>query len=203
MATEKAAAPARKPLWTYLAGIVAVFMISMDNLVVTNALPVISAKLHTGLEGLEWTINGYTLTFAVLMLTGAALGDRYGIGNGEDSKDLGGSSNLNLLLTGTGGRGRYVVRVYRPWVTAARLADMQLVRRRLALGGVPCARAGLATAGLGAALGPVIGGAVTRPGPGSGSSGSTCRAACCCCRCCGWSPRAGPARGGSTRWAWC
>ena len=78
MATEKSAAPARKPLWTYLAGIVAVFMISMDNLVVTNALPVISAKLHTGLEGLEWTVNGYTLTFAVLMLTGAALGDRYG-----------------------------------------------------------------------------------------------------------------------------
>ncbi len=42
----------RKPLWTYLACCIAVFMISMDNLIVTNALPVIRQALHTGLEGL-------------------------------------------------------------------------------------------------------------------------------------------------------
>ena len=47
----------RKPLWTYLACCIAVFMISMDNLIVTNALPVIRQALHTGLEGLEWTVN--------------------------------------------------------------------------------------------------------------------------------------------------
>jgi Ser/Thr protein kinase RdoA (MazF antagonist) len=73
----------------------------------------------------------------------AALRDRYGIrdGDGTNVHDLGGSSNLNLLLTDTDAAGprRYVVRVYRPWVTAARLADMQLVRRQLAQGGVPCA----------------------------------------------------------------
>src|SRR5215831_8477407 len=68
----------RKALWTYLASGVAVFMVSMDNLVVTNALPVIRKDLGTGLEGLEWTVNAYTLTFAVLRLTGAALGDRFG-----------------------------------------------------------------------------------------------------------------------------
>ena len=68
----------RKPLWTYLACCIAVFMIAMDNLIVTNALPVIRQALHTGLEGLEWTVNAHTLTFAVLLLTGAALGDRYG-----------------------------------------------------------------------------------------------------------------------------
>ena len=68
----------RKPLWTYLACCIAVFMISMDNLIVTNALPVIRESLHTGLEGLEWTVNAYTMTFAVLLLTGAALGDRFG-----------------------------------------------------------------------------------------------------------------------------
>jgi MFS family permease len=68
----------RKPLWTYLACCIAVFMISMDNLIVTNALPVIRQSLHTGLEGLEWTVNAYTMTFAVLLLTGAALGDRFG-----------------------------------------------------------------------------------------------------------------------------
>jgi MFS family permease len=68
----------RKTLWTYLACCIAVFMIAMDNLIVTNALPVIRHALHTGLEGLEWTVNAYTLTFAVLLLTGAALGDRFG-----------------------------------------------------------------------------------------------------------------------------
>src|SRR5512147_1062786 len=68
----------RKALWTYLASGVAVFMVSMDNLVVTNALPVIRTDLGTGLEGLEWTVNAYTLTFAVFLLTGAALGDRFG-----------------------------------------------------------------------------------------------------------------------------
>src|SRR5215468_2284660 len=68
----------RRALWTYLVSGVAVFMVSMDNLVVTNALPVIRQDLGTGLEGLEWTVNAYTLTFAVLLLTGAALGDRYG-----------------------------------------------------------------------------------------------------------------------------
>lgn len=66
-----------------------------------------------------------------------ALHDRYGIRGGEGVTDLGGSSNLNLLLAD--GRHRYVVRVYRPWVTVARLVDMQLVRGHLARGGVPCA----------------------------------------------------------------
>src|SRR5258705_4881925 len=68
----------RRAFWTYLAAGVAVFMVSMDNLIVTNALPVIRRELGTGLEGLEWTVNAYTLTFAVLLLTGAALGDRFG-----------------------------------------------------------------------------------------------------------------------------
>ncbi len=66
-----------------------------------------------------------------------ALRDRYGIRDSGGGRDLGGSSNLNLLLANTGRR--YVVRVHRPWVTPARLADMQLVREHLAGGGVPCA----------------------------------------------------------------
>ena len=56
----------------------ALFMATLDNLVVTTALPVIRDHLHAGLAGLEWTVNAYTLTFAVLLLTGAALGDRFG-----------------------------------------------------------------------------------------------------------------------------
>ena len=64
--------------WTFVVTSVAVFMVSLDNLVVTTALPVIKADLDASLAGLEWTVNAYTLTFAVLLLTGAALGDRFG-----------------------------------------------------------------------------------------------------------------------------
>ena len=53
-------------------------MVTLDNLVVTTALPVIRTDLGASIESLEWTVNAYTLTFAVLLLTGAALGDRFG-----------------------------------------------------------------------------------------------------------------------------
>ena len=51
---------------------------SLDNLVVTTALPSIRDHLHASLADLQWTVNAYTLTFAVLLLTGATLGDRFG-----------------------------------------------------------------------------------------------------------------------------
>ena len=56
----------------------ALFMASLDNLVVSTALPVIRVHLHAGLSGLEWTVNAYTLTFAVLLLSAAAIGERFG-----------------------------------------------------------------------------------------------------------------------------
>src|SRR4051794_17092328 len=65
-------------IWTFAITSVALFMTTLDNLVVTTAIPVIRRDLHAGLSGLEWTVNAYTLTFAVLLLTGAALGDRFG-----------------------------------------------------------------------------------------------------------------------------
>ena len=64
--------------WTFAITSAALFMASLDNLVVTTALPSIRAHLHASLEGLQWTVNAYTLTFAVLLLTGATLGERYG-----------------------------------------------------------------------------------------------------------------------------
>src|SRR3954447_24990211 len=67
-----------KALWALAITSVAVFMVTLDNLVVTTAIPVIRQDLHAGLSGLQWTVNAYTLTFAVLLLTGAALGDRFG-----------------------------------------------------------------------------------------------------------------------------
>jgi EmrB/QacA subfamily drug resistance transporter len=65
-------------IWTFAITSVALFMTTLDNLVVTTALPVIRTDLNASLSGLEWTVNAYTLTFAVLLITGAALGDRFG-----------------------------------------------------------------------------------------------------------------------------
>src|ERR671928_1233780 len=67
-----------RTLWTFVITSVALFMVTLDNLVVTTAIPVIRRDLDASLESLEWTVNAYTLTFAVLLLTGAALGDRFG-----------------------------------------------------------------------------------------------------------------------------
>ncbi len=65
-------------VWAVVITGMALFMASLDNLVVSTALPVIRVHLHAGLSGLEWTVNAYTLTFAVLLLTAAAVGERFG-----------------------------------------------------------------------------------------------------------------------------
>src|SRR6187399_701855 len=67
-----------RTIWTFAITSIALFMVTLDNLVVTTALPVIRHDLHASISQLEWTVNAYTLTFAVLLLTGAALGDRFG-----------------------------------------------------------------------------------------------------------------------------
>ena len=54
------------------------FMVTLDNLVVTNALPVIKTELGASLTDLQWFVNAYTLSFAALLLTAAAIGDRLG-----------------------------------------------------------------------------------------------------------------------------
>jgi MFS family permease len=64
--------------WTLVLASLGTFMTALDTLVVTTALPVLRTSLHTGLAGLEWTVNAYNLAFACFLLTGAALGDRFG-----------------------------------------------------------------------------------------------------------------------------
>ena len=64
--------------WTLVLAGLAAFMTALDTLVVTTALPVLRVDLHSSLSGLEWTVNSYNLAFACLLLTGAALGDRFG-----------------------------------------------------------------------------------------------------------------------------
>ena len=64
--------------WTLGAMCFALFMIMLDNTVVNVALPSIQRDLHTSISQLEWVVNGYTLSFAVLLATGGRLGDIYG-----------------------------------------------------------------------------------------------------------------------------
>src|SRR5215471_16931122 len=76
MARERAGT--REQRWVLALTSVASLMVSLDNQVVATALPAIRVHLHASLAALEWTVNAYTLSFAVLLLTGAALGERLG-----------------------------------------------------------------------------------------------------------------------------
>ncbi|MBV9535399.1 MAG: DHA2 family efflux MFS transporter permease subunit, partial [Solirubrobacterales bacterium] len=64
--------------WTLAIVSVGLFMVVLDNLVVNVALPSIQRDLHASVQALEWTVNAYVLSYAVFLLTGAALGDRFG-----------------------------------------------------------------------------------------------------------------------------
>ena len=64
--------------WTLAAMCFALFMVMLDNTVVNVALPSIQDDLDASLSALEWTVNAYTLTFAVLLVTGGRLGDVFG-----------------------------------------------------------------------------------------------------------------------------
>src|SRR3954453_17686548 len=74
----KEAGMSRQARWPTAIVSMALFMTTLDNLVVSTALPSIRRDLGASIESLEWTVNAYTLSFAVLLLTGAALGDRFG-----------------------------------------------------------------------------------------------------------------------------
>src|SRR3954454_19091935 len=150
------------PWWPFAIVSVALFMVVLDNLVVTTALPSIRRDLGGGLEDLEWTVNAYTLTYAVLLMTGAALGDRFGrrrmfvIGLGVFTV----ASALAALAPGTDsliaaralqGAGAAIVT---PLTLTLLSTAFPAGRRGLAIG----AWSGIS--GLAVALGPLVGGAV-------------------------------------------
>src|SRR5437764_15472422 len=68
----------RTSRWTLLIVSIGLFMMVLDNLVVNVALPSIQRDLGASIQTLEWTVNAYVLAYAVLLLTGAALGGRLG-----------------------------------------------------------------------------------------------------------------------------
>ena len=149
-------------VWTFAITSMALFMAALDNLVVTTALPVIRSTFDASLGELEWIVNAYTLTFAVLLLTGAALGDRFGrkrlfvIGlaiftAGSTVAAL--SSDVTTLIAaraiqGLGGA------ILTPLSLTILSAAVPKERRAVALG----AWGGIA--GLAIAIGPLVGGAI-------------------------------------------
>lgn len=153
---------AKHPAWTFAITSIAVFMTALDNLVVTTALPTIRAHLHASLSGLEWTVNAYTLTFAVLLLSGATIGDRFGrrrlfVGGlvlftlGSAGSALSQGVAQLVAARAVQGVGAAIVT---PLTLTLLAAAMPRERRAVALG------AWGAIAGLAVAVGPLVGGAI-------------------------------------------
>jgi EmrB/QacA subfamily drug resistance transporter len=148
--------------WTLAITGIALFMTSLDNLVVGVALPSIRADLGGSIEALEWTVNAYTLAFAVLLITGAALGDRFGRKRmfiAGVAMFIGASAaaalapSIDALVAARAVQG-FGAAIVTPLTLTLISEAFQPERRAAALGiwgGI---------SGLGVALGPVVGGAV-------------------------------------------
>ena len=150
--------------WVLALTSVASFMVSLDTQVVATALPVIRVHLHASLAALEWTVNAYTLSFAVLLLTGAALGERLGrrrmlaVGIGlftAASAACALAPNAGALVAARAVQGAGAALVL-PLALALLSAGFPPQRRAWAIG-IFSAVTGLAVAG-----GPIVGGAVAQ-----------------------------------------
>ena len=149
--------------WTLLLASLGLFMAALDTLVVATALPVLRIDLGASVADLEWTVNAYNLSFACMLLTGAALGDRFG--------------RRRMFMTGLAVfTGASAVAALSPSVNAliaarivqgAGAAIVMPLTLTLISEAFPAEKRGMAIglwggiAGLAVAAGPIVGGAVT------------------------------------------
>jgi EmrB/QacA subfamily drug resistance transporter len=149
--------------WVLALTATAAFMVVLDQLVVATALNAIRDDLHTSLATLDWTVSAYSLSFAVLLITGAALGDRYGRRRmfvtgivvfclASAACALAPTTGLLIAARTVQGAGSALVMP----LAVALLTAAFPVERRGPVVGIFTALTGLAVAG-----GPVVGGAVT------------------------------------------
>jgi EmrB/QacA subfamily drug resistance transporter len=149
--------------WTLALTASAWFLFALDRLVVATALPAIRSDLGADLAGAQWVVDAYTLAFAVLLLTGAALGDRFGrrrmfaVGlavftAGSAAAVLAPSIGVLVAARAVQGAGAALAAP----VALTLLGAATPARRRGTVLG-----AWGAIGGLGAALGPLVGGGLT------------------------------------------
>jgi EmrB/QacA subfamily drug resistance transporter len=153
-----------KSSWTLAIVSVALFMAVLDNLVVSVALPTIHRDLGASIQSLEWTVNAYVLAYAVLLLTGAALGDRFGrkrmfvIGlaiftAASACAALAPNTDLLVAARAVQGAGAAIVT---PLTLTLLAAAFPAERRGMAIG----VWSGIS--GIAVAIGPLVGGAVVQ-----------------------------------------
>src|SRR5271154_4343270 len=152
----------RLRVWTLGIVSVGLFMVVLDNLVVSIALTSIHRDLGASIQTLEWTVNAYVLAYAVLLLTGAALGDRFGrkrmfligmfiFNAASAAAPLAPSTGLLVAARAVQGTGAAILTP----LTLTLLAEAFPAERRGMAIGVWSAISGTAIA-----LGPLVGGAV-------------------------------------------